>query len=301
MNRMLVLLREDVKNYWFVPVLMATFALLLYFLPTFLQSGKIAVGMCGDEVPDLGPQVDVREYSSEENAMEALRRGEIDCLYIDGTIYGSRSKESEMELLAALLSPDPEPGSGIRDIEVNSLPSGFTLLPFLLSFTVLLGGVIGALALVGDEMDKRILDAIMLTPLTYREYVLERASFVLASTLTVPVAILFLTDGFTGNVAGIVFLLILQSSFFTLLFLCITFSFPSIESAATIATSVIIPFSLLDGLSLSNPSIPSMASVLYRVMVLEESSPMDMVVLLVLVALLFVICASIVRKSFRKA
>lgn len=304
MKRIMVLLKKDLKDYWIIPVLMVVFMLFIYFIPTIFslfQSGEITLGVYGEELPDLAnlnANVKIKEYSSEESAMDALRSGEVDCLYARGTLYGARSNENKLRYLATLLSFDPcaaqEPEIKIKDVEINSLPPGFTLLPILLPLAMLLGSFIGALALIGDERDKKIIDAIMLTPITYREYVLEKAILVFASTLIVPIFLLFLTGGFRGG--EITLILLLQSAFFTLLFLSITFAFPSVESAAAVSTPIVIFASMLD----LSSKVPSMGSCLYRVMVLEESAVMGMMVLLMLVILLFFVCTATVRKGFKR-
>jgi len=309
MKRIIVLLKKDLKDYWIIPVLIIAFVLFIYFLPTLfsLTQSKTTLGVYGEELPGLAnvnANIEIKEYGSEESAMDALRRGEVDCLYARGTLYGTRSNENELRYLATLLSSDPcaaqEPEIKIKDVEINSLPPGFTLLPILLPLAMLLGSFIGALALIGDERDKQIMDAIMLTPITYREYVLEKAILVFATTLIVPIFLLFLTGGFRGVeiilLVRIILILLLQSAFFTLLFLSITFAFPSVESAAAVSMPILILTPMLD----LSSKIPSMGSMLYRVMVLEESASMDIIVLLMLVVLLFFVCTAIVRKGFKK-
>lgn len=95
------------------------------------------------------------------------------------------------------------------------------------------------------EKEKKTLDAILVSPVSEKEVIYSKSLFGLFLTLVISLLILFINDGFVGNVSTVLIYIFLGSTAFTGLGLLIASYSESYSSASVLSTISMMPLLLL--------------------------------------------------------
>jgi ABC-2 type transport system permease protein len=118
-------------------------------------------------------------------------------------------------------------------------------IPTWIMFAVILVGISILPNTLTTEKEKKTLDAILVSPASEKDVIYGKAAFGLFLTLTMSLLILFINDGFIGNVPVVLLFIFLGSTAFTGLGLLIASYADNHSSASAISTILMIPLLLL--------------------------------------------------------
>jgi ABC-2 type transport system permease protein len=296
-KRIAVLLKKDVNENWAVLLLVISIPLLVYFVFHLVGSEEITVGVCGELPPDF--PFEATHYTAEEGII-AVKRGDIAAFYISEKeiLYGNRAMKERVEAIAWLLSPS----IGMEEIPVNSIDPFYLIFPLLLSIVIYMGGIIGVPVVIGSEKSSKTLEALILTPLTYTEFVMEKSIFGFFSIFLASVVFLLISQACIGNYVGTLVLLALGALLFSLVAVMITTPFSTIESLMAVATPVFVIIIFVESISmLSSYSLPLPISTgIYRSMILGTFPLVEALVLVLLILITIYIDSEILRRTLRR-
>jgi len=297
-KRILSLLKKDLKENWIIFIVFLSIPLLVYYIYPIIGSEEIVVGVYG-ESPENFPFVIVK-YRNIEDGILAVKNEDICSFYVSEQriLYGLRENSEKIEIIASFFSPDCD----ITEISLNSLNPNYLLLPVLLSMIILMGGFIGGAIVMGSEKSERTLEALLLTPLTHREFVVEKTIISFISTFLSSVIFLFISKGIIGNVIGTIVILILSAFLFSLISLIITAPFSTMEAIIAIITPVLIVIIFFESISMLNTySLPLPVSRgLYKSIILNEFPFTESLILLIFIFIFIYISKNLYKRIYNK-
>lgn len=118
-------------------------------------------------------------------------------------------------------------------------------IPTWLLFASIFVGISVLPATLTTEKEKRTLNAILMTPVSRKEVIYAKSAFGLFLTLMISVIILYINNGFIGNIPSILLLIFLGSTAFTGLGLLIASYANNYSSASLMTTIAMMPLLLL--------------------------------------------------------
>ncbi|RLG01437.1 hypothetical protein DRN58_01755 [Thermococci archaeon] len=297
-KRILSLLKKDLKENWIIFIVFLSIPLLVYYIYPIIGSEEIVVGVYG-ESPENFPFVIVK-YRNIEDGILAVKNEDICSFYVSEQriLYGLRENSEKIEIIASFFSPNCD----IAEISLNSLNPNYLLLPVLLSMIILMGGFIGGAIVMGSEKSERTLEALLLTPLTHREFVVEKTIISFISTFLSSVIFLFISKGIIGNVIGTIVILILSAFLFSLISLIITAPFSTMEAIIAIITPVLIVIIFFESISMLNTySLPLPVSRgLYKSIILNEFPFTESLILLIFIFIFIYISKNLYKRIYNK-
>ena len=297
-KRILSLLKKDLKENWIIFIVFLSIPLLVYYIYPIIGSEEIVVGVYG-ESPENFPFVIVK-YRNIEDGILAVKNEDICSFYVSEQriLYGLRENSEKIEIIASFFSPNCD----ITEISLNSLNPNYLLLPVLLSMIILMGGFIGGAIVMGSEKSERTLEALLLTPLTHREFVVEKTIISFISTFLSSVIFLFISKGIIGNVIGTIVILILSAFLFSLISLIITAPFSTMEAIIAIITPVLIVIIFFESISMLNTySLPLPVSRgLYKSIILNEFPFTESLILLIFIFIFIYISKNLYKRIYNK-
>lgn len=297
-KRILSLLKKDLKENWIIFIVFLSIPLLVYYIYPIIGSEEIVVGVYG-ESPENFPFVIVK-YRNIEDGILAVKNEDICSFYVSEQriLYGLRENSEKIEIIASFFSPNCD----IAEISLNSLNPNYLLLPVLLSMIILMGGFIGGAIVMGSEKSERTLEALLLSPLTHREFVVEKTIISFISTFLSSVIFLFISKGIIGNVIGTIVILILSAFLFSLISLIITAPFSTMEAIIAIITPVLIVIIFFESISMLNTySLPLPVSRgLYKSIILNEFPFTESLILLIFIFIFIYISKNLYKRIYNK-
>jgi len=297
-KRILSLLKKDLKENWIIFIVFLSIPLLVYYIYPIIGSEEIVVGVYG-ESPENFPFVIVK-YRNIEDGILAVKNEDICSFYVSEQriLYGLRENSEKIEIIASFFSPNCD----ITEISLNSLNPNYLLLPVLLSMIILMGGFIGGAIVMGSEKSERTLEALLLTPLTHREFVVEKTIISFISTFLSSVIFLFISKGIIGNVIGTIVILILSAFLFSLISLIITAPFSTMEAIIAIITPVLIVIIFFESISMLNTySLPLPVSRgLYKSIILNEFPFTESLILLIFIFIFIYMSKNLYKRIYNK-
>lgn len=292
-KRIMILLKKDIHENWAVSLLIISIPLLIYFIPQFMTSEEIMVGVCGELPSDFPFKAN---YYSVEEGIRAVEQGDITAFYVpsQNLLYGDRTLKEQVEMVAWLLSPT----GMIIETPVNSIDPTYLMLPLLLSFVIFMGGIIGAPIVIGSEKSNGTLEALILTPLTYTEFVVEKSFFGFISIFLSSIIFLIISRAFLGNILGTLLILALGTLLFSLIAVLMTTPFSAMESLMAVATPALIIILFFESISMLNSySFPLPISTgIYKSMILDQFPSREILVLSIFIILSVYINSKILRR-----
>lgn len=296
MRRVTALLKKDVRENWIIPLVILSIPLLFYFVPRVMSPEDITVGVCGELPP--GFPFEANHYTIEDG-ISAVENGDIAAFYIpeERILYGNKSLQEQVEAVAWILSPE----STIVEVPVNSVNPAHLALPLLLTIVILMGGLIGVPIVIGSEKSEKTLQALMLTPLTYREFIVEKSLFGFISIFLSSVVFLLISRALTGDLVGTVVLLVVGALLFSLIAVMLATPFATVESMMAVITPVLVVILFFESISMLNSySFPLPISTgFYKSMILGEFPAVQLLVLLGCLCIILYITSKILRKQLR--
>ncbi len=297
MNRVSIILKKDLKEYWILALVILVIPVIVFYLPINQEAKKISLGIVGNK--SFNELIEVQLYQSKEQGIKEVIAGKIDALYVSSehTLYGNRGSSDKLHMITSILFP----GDKIKVTGINSLNPRCLFLPLLFSILIVMLGLIGTPIVIQSEKEQGTLTALFLTPLSYKEFVVSKSIFGVMLTFLPALLFMAITRGFIGNVPGTLVILILAS--FLICFVAIMFFiiFPTMEHMFLALTPILLVVIFLEVLSgLNNYSLPLPVSMgLYKSMIDGVFPFVQSLMLSGMIFIIFAIDVCIVRVRAR--
>lgn len=299
MKRIWIILKKDLKEYWILPLIFAIIPIIVFYMPIYGEGKEIVVGVYGELESDY-PFV-AENISDIEQGIKQVKRGEVDAFYVETErkLYGNIKEKEKTELLLYLLS-DIE--GDIKEISMgDSIQFKNLYLPLLCIMSLIMTGFIGAPITILSEKEDNTLQALLSSPLSYRNFVLEKAFFGFLISF-IAVLIFLLVTGWTGDFIGIIIVLILASFFFSLIAVIFGIYFSDLEKMFAFITPLLLiilfveVYSSFHNYSLELP----ISRALYKLMVLNKFPIIEMILIGAGCVVLIIFDSYLVRRLYKR-
>ena len=298
MSGIWVVLKKDLSEYWVLPLVLIMLPLLVFYLPLYGQGGQLTVGVYGK--PTVHIPFELKQISEIEQGIRQVERGELDAFYVpeQKLLYGSELEKEKMELILDFFA---EPTNQIREISIeNSLEIRHLSLPLLCVLSLLMTGFIGAPIAILHEKEGKTLQALLLTPLTYQEFIIEKAIFGFVISFFSSLVFLLLTE-IIGNIIGIMIVLLLSSFLISLVAVAFGLLFSNMETMIGFLTPVLLLVIFAEVFSsFNNYYLPlPISRALYKLMIMGEIPVTEGALIITLSVLIIIIDIYWLRKAFQ--
>jgi hypothetical protein len=295
-KRIMVVLKKDLRENWMICLVILSIPLMIYLIPRLIGPEEITVGVCGELPKDFPFEA---EYYSIEEGISAVENNDITAFYISEKkiLYGSKANKEQVQAVAWFLLPE----NNIVEVSINSIDPAYLLLPLSFSIIILMGGIIGVPIVIASEKSERTLEALTLTPLTYKDFIFEKSFFGFISIFLSSLALLLISRAYIGNLVGTILLLALGALLFSLVAVMIATIFSTMESMMAAATPLLVIIIFIESTSLINSySSPLLiSSGIYKSMILNEFPLVETLILLFLIFIFIYINSLILRRTLR--
>lgn len=298
MSGIWVVLKKDLSEYWVLPLVLLMLPLLVFYLPLYGQGGQLTVGVYGK--PTVQTPFELKEITEIEQGIRQVERGELDAFYVpeQKLLYGSELEKEKMELILDFFS---EPTNQIRETSIeNSLEIRHLSLPLLCVLSLIMTGFIGAPIAILHEKEGKTLQALLLTPLTYQEFIIEKAIFGFVISFFSSLAFLLLTE-IIGNIIGIMIILLLSSFLISLVAVAFGILFSNMETMIGFLTPILLLVIFAEVFSsFNNYYLPlPISRALYKLMIRGEIPVTEGALIITLSVLIIIIDIYWLRKAFQ--
>ncbi len=298
MSGIWVVLKKDLSEYWVLPLVLIMLPLLVFYLPFYGQGGQLTVGIYGN--PTVQTPFELKEITEIEQGIRQVERGELDAFYVpeQKLLYGSEREKEKMELILDFFS---EPTNQIRETSIeNSLEIRHLSLPLLCVLSLLMTGFIGAPIAILHEKEGRTLQALLLTPLTYQEFIIEKAIFGFVISFFSSIVFLLLTE-IIGNIIGIMIVLLLSSFLISLVAVAFGLLFSNMETMIGFLTPLLLLVIFAEVFSsFNNYYLPlPISRALYKLMIMGEIPLREGFLIITLSVLILILDSYWLRKAFQ--
>jgi len=302
-RRVLAVFKKDMRGNWLmIPLILAILLGIIYLLPLMTEhSETVTIGIVG-EMSEFPPWIVSVTVQNREEGIKSVDAGEMDGVFVveEKFLYLNETKSSWAEPLVHILSGS---GNGVLDEEVvYSIDPRYLLLPILTTILIfVIGFIVPSMSLI-DEKGSGTLNALFLTPLKYREFVVAKILFGFIATLIAALAYISAAGGFINLWPATMAIVVLASLSISLLGFIPSIFFQNTQSAIPFVTVLVLSLTMAETLSMMRSYVFFMPILngLYRSIVLGELPLLEIVFLTVISGMLLIVTPGVLRRMWRR-
>jgi DNA-dependent RNA polymerase auxiliary subunit epsilon len=256
-SKIYTILKKDIKVYWVLMILFITIPVIVFYIPS--RESTKTIKICIVSNTEAKSELHFKDanivYSSKlEDGLIQLKNKKVDAVVsLDEKVVYSKTKD--LILLSKIKEGLTMPGDiqvkvEILNINEESPNNGISYL--LCSIVIIMIGLIGGPIVFLDEKSDGTYSSLMLSPLTYFEFIISKGIFGFLCTFTSLVTFLMITQEITKNTFALLCMIFISSVFISIFSGILSIPFKSVPQMTLVSSPIMIVWMLFELLNFNS-------------------------------------------------